>query len=70
MSIIKEADEPSDRFECVFIKWGVRDDYTPGVSVTPMTAFKRAIYKFDKWLNLFKILNKFTCNQIQYYSKV
>ena len=63
MSMIKEADEPTDGFLCVFVKWDVRDDYTQGVSVTPITAFKRAIYKFEKWLILIKILNRFICNQ-------
>ena len=50
MSMMKEADELRlrDRYECVFVKWGVRDDYTQRVSVIPMTALKRAIYKFEK----------------------
>ena len=63
MSMIKDADEPTDRFECVFVKWDVSYDFTQGVFVTPRTAFKRAIYKFEKWLILIKILNKFICNQ-------
>ena len=48
MSMMKEADELRDRYECVFVKWGVRDDYSQRVSVIPMTALKRAIYKFEK----------------------
>ena len=28
MSMMKEADELRDRYECVFVKWGVRDDST------------------------------------------
>ena len=48
MSMMKEADELRDRYECVFVKWGVRDDYTQRFSVIPMTTLKRAIYKFEK----------------------
>ena len=57
MSMMNEADELRDRYECVFVKWGVRDDYTQRASVIPMTALKRAIYKFEKWLILLKMLN-------------
>ena len=49
--MIKEAGEPTDLFYCEFIKWDVRDDCTRGVSATPMTALKKAIYLFDNWLN-------------------
>ena len=47
----KEAGEPTDLFYCEFVKWDVRDDCTRGVSATPMTALKKAIYLFDIWLN-------------------